>query len=388
GFGGGMGNIGAPGLPGLGSFVPGGGGGGGGLGGAIFNEAGTVSIINSTLVDNTAQGGFSLNGNGGDGDGGAVFNLEGDLSVRYSTLANNVVISGNGGNGGNKAGSAIYNLKRSVHTSPAAASGTTLSLSVESSIIAGAAADMCHLWASHPISPHQNIVQHPGNCGLNQSSKALDPLLGPLSNYGGPTDVMLPQLGSPAIDGTACQWTQQQPGYPFADAPSTDQRGVLRPQGMACDIGAAEVIASSGAVTQLDDSHEFARYGSTLNYVFTLHNASGSALIHATIHSQVPQQIDVTAMSWQCFASQGSTCIHDGTGALEDSNVQLAAHSTMTWYISAPVKPDAIGSTLSMDVSVDSLLHQPYQLSDTDTLVIFRDGFDPEMTAGNTETPP
>ncbi len=56
-----------------------------------------------------------------------------------------------------------------------------------------------------------------------------DPRLGPLRDNGGPTKTMLPAPGSPVIDaGGVC---------PVA----TDQRGIPRPQGAACDIGAVEV---------------------------------------------------------------------------------------------------------------------------------------------------
>jgi hypothetical protein len=48
----------------------------------------------------------------------------------------------------------------------------------------------------------------------------LDPLLTALGNYGGPTPVHIPKLGSPAIDGVQ-----------GIDGPLTNQRGLLRPQG-------------------------------------------------------------------------------------------------------------------------------------------------------------
>ena len=56
-------------------------------------------------------------------------------------------------------------------------------------------------------------------------------MLGPLADNGGPTEThdLLP--GSPAIDA----------GSPGCPPPDTDQRGVARPQGVACDIGAVEV---------------------------------------------------------------------------------------------------------------------------------------------------
>jgi len=71
------------------------------------------------------------------------------------------------------------------------------------------------------------------HCGI-QISYGLDPLLGPLANNGGSTltHALLP--GSPAIDA----------GDPAvcAAAPvnNLDHRGVARPQGSACDIGAVE----------------------------------------------------------------------------------------------------------------------------------------------------
>jgi hypothetical protein len=59
-----------------------------------------------------------------------------------------------------------------------------------------------------------------------------DPKLGPLADNGGPTLTYAPQAGSPAID-----------EVPKSAAPcsATDQRGVSRPQGAACDAGAYEI---------------------------------------------------------------------------------------------------------------------------------------------------
>jgi hypothetical protein len=60
-----------------------------------------------------------------------------------------------------------------------------------------------------------------------------DPLLATLGNYGGYTQTIPLQAGSSAID------TGNN-----AICPATDQRGVARPQGAHCDIGAFERIAS------------------------------------------------------------------------------------------------------------------------------------------------
>jgi hypothetical protein len=57
-----------------------------------------------------------------------------------------------------------------------------------------------------------------------------DPLLTSLSNYGGPVPTMWPLTGSPAVDAVDA-----------ASCPATDQRGVARPVGGTCDIGAVEI---------------------------------------------------------------------------------------------------------------------------------------------------
>jgi hypothetical protein len=57
----------------------------------------------------------------------------------------------------------------------------------------------------------------------------IDPRLGPFDYYGGPTPTMPLLAGSPAIDAAAA-----------AQCPALDQRGIARPYGGGCDIGAFE----------------------------------------------------------------------------------------------------------------------------------------------------
>jgi hypothetical protein len=102
GFGGGGGGIygaaGYGGGEGGTRVIAAGGGGGAGLGGAIFNEAGTVVITNSTLSGNTAVGGAgglsAVNGAAGKGLGGGLFNHNGVITVTGSTFSNNTAAQG------------------------------------------------------------------------------------------------------------------------------------------------------------------------------------------------------------------------------------------------------------------------------------------------------
>jgi hypothetical protein len=72
------------------------------------------------------------------------------------------------------------------------------------------------------------------SCGFTEPSDlvVVDAMLGPLQDNGGPTEThdLLP--GSPAIDA----------GSMDCPPPDTDQRGVARPQGAGCDIGAVEYV--------------------------------------------------------------------------------------------------------------------------------------------------
>ena len=78
-----------------------------------------------------------------------------------------------------------------------------------------------------------NLIQNTNGCTIvgDQTGNiyGADPLLGPLQDNGGPTWTHALLAGSPAID-----------AGPTNTSPSVDQRGMLRPQGPAEDIGAFE----------------------------------------------------------------------------------------------------------------------------------------------------
>jgi hypothetical protein len=73
------------------------------------------------------------------------------------------------------------------------------------------------------------------------SLNAIDPRLGPLADYGGPTLTMALLAGSPALDAA-------DPAF----CPPTDQRGRLRPFGAGCDIGAFESAPPYNIIGQVN----------------------------------------------------------------------------------------------------------------------------------------
>lgn len=110
-----------------------------------------------------------------------------------------------------------------------------------------------------------------GWAGENNIGEGLDALLGALSDDGGSTMTLLPGTDSPPLDAIA-----------FTDGEclvDTDQRGIVRPQGDACDIGAVEVAVTSDPLEPDTDPVEPADGDDPV--ASTINTASGSITILA-----------------------------------------------------------------------------------------------------------
>jgi hypothetical protein len=211
------------------------------MGGAIFNDAGTVSLINSTLSANTAQGGGGhLSGNAS-GFGGAIFNYMGTVTLDFVTLSGNTVVAGNGANSFTSPGSADGGAIYSLGDNPAvcqsggnvcATTGATLTMS--NSITANSSGST-HDIVVGVINGGSSTSSGGGNLVMTQSGfggtvvSTANPQLNALIGGGGIWNVLVPKAGSPAINAAAC------------DGTATDQRGVARPStGTQCDIGSVQ----------------------------------------------------------------------------------------------------------------------------------------------------
>jgi CSLREA domain-containing protein len=231
-----------------------------GYGGGLFN-GGTMRLTESTVSANVTGWGWQS-------PGGGICNL-GKLALTNSTISGNragLDIAGEHGAPGDIAGigGGIYNdgsLTASHSTiahnsggSPGGVANGPMTAAFRNTIVAGnAATKSAQSDCSGSLASHDyNLLGDNTGCTftpqahdqVGTGSNPIDPALGPLADNGGPptgfggapwTHAL--QYGSPALNAGSCVHID---GNPLA----ADQRGVPRPQGLACDVGAFEARRS------------------------------------------------------------------------------------------------------------------------------------------------
>jgi CSLREA domain-containing protein len=211
-------------------------GGGGGIRvEPVGAKGGTLKMTNVTISGNSTTG-----------SSGAGLDNEGE------TTATNVTFTGNASAG---EGGGVLNASTGMLTLNAATIAADLAAEKAAGIDNLAAAanvrvrntivtDGCSGAASPAVASQGHNLDAGNTCGFAALGDLINknPLLGPLANNGGPTE--LPTLalgvGSPALE-----------AGDNATCPTTDERGLLRPHGPVCDIGAFEysppIVATSSA---------------------------------------------------------------------------------------------------------------------------------------------
>jgi hypothetical protein len=217
--------------------------GGGGLGMIGSN----LNVADSTITDNVGFGA----GGGGIGSFASTFRIE------NSTISHNTSFSGYGGGGiinfaagatSTISSSTIFENQNDSGRGDAIADafsgpGTMV---VKNSVLASptrGVSDDCYAAPGVVVSQGHNIAGD-GTCFLTGPGdmNSTNPLLGPLANNGGNTLTHALLNGSPAIDAIPLADCTNIGGVPIV----TDQRGVARPQGSRCDIGAYELLSVDG----------------------------------------------------------------------------------------------------------------------------------------------
>jgi predicted outer membrane repeat protein len=200
------------------------------LGGGISNY-GTLTISDSTFSGNTAS----------DGGGAIHAASDAELNILNTTISGNTARRGGGIYAGGPVASnaaTLTNVTLANNVTPATAANTgganirlegNINITLRNTIIATSTAglDNCVDNSAGSIVVEGGNLQFPNaTCGAMPSA---DPLLSPLADNGGLTATHAIAANSPARN-TANNDTCR----------PTDQRGVLRPQDINCDIGAFE----------------------------------------------------------------------------------------------------------------------------------------------------
>jgi CSLREA domain-containing protein len=289
--------------------------------------------------------------------GGGVEAASGTVTITDTTIAGNSVTTTTSPNTG-AAGIDVYDLTVSPtftndtialntspnHTTPAGLwRNTTHPGTYANTIVAANAPNDC-AWSASPqtaITVTAPNLDSDSACftGSGAIHSATPRLAAPADN-GGPTDTVALLSGSPAIDtGSNCL--------------TTDQRGLPRPMGPQCDIGAFELwpgSVSTGAPT------EVARGGATLNGLANPENAGtsvhfdygtttayGSQTSAQSIGSgasEIPFSASVSGLTpgttyhYRAVATNGVDTVYGGdqvftTGALPDNSFQVGAPKGM-----------------------------------------------------------
>jgi len=234
-----------------------------------FSVSGTITLVGSQLPTITAAGGaltmdgtgqtLTISGNNlvrvmqvaagasltlnhvtiangiATGDYGAGINNLGTLTITNSTFSGNSAAGGFGAGVYNTGGGTVT-LRNTILANNTSGGNCSGAINIDGG----------------------NNIDDGATCGWGSASGSMSstpPLLGALANNGGPTQTFALLTGSPAIDGVTFNGSNS--------APSTDQRGVPRPQGPRYDIGAFEL--DNITITRADP------------------NPTGAATVHFTV---------------------------------------------------------------------------------------------------------
>jgi hypothetical protein len=188
---------------------------GGGLEIADSNGDRTITITNSTFSGNTATRADAVGG----GINFLIYPYIVGVTLTNCTIAGNTVADGVSGNGMylDNAGTFTLNITNCV-----------LSNGTAGNFTAGGAAPTIN--RSYTLVRDGTMSAYAGTGNLDST----DPSLESLGDYGGELTTHALGLGSPCVDaGTS------------TGAPSTDERGTVRPKGAAYDMGAFEAVVPS-----------------------------------------------------------------------------------------------------------------------------------------------
>jgi hypothetical protein len=171
--------------------------------------------------------------------------------------------------------------------------------------------------------------------------------------------------------GTAYAVTvQTQPSGPAQVCTVAHGSGTL-PDADVADVAVTCAPPQPNLSLSLDDGSDYARYGQVRDYVVTLSNSGGAAAANVAVNAEYGTAFDPAGTTWICTGEGGAQCAAMGSGPFADT-ATLPAGSRVTWTVSVPLLGDSSEGSATLRVTASGVP----DAVDTDTLVIFRDGFD------------
>jgi hypothetical protein len=359
----------------MGTSGSGGAGAGGASGGGIAVTGGSAMITNSTFTANVSglggdggdapgggHQGFGNGGNAGNGStGGGVF-VRGGATVTLSnvTIADNQVsvagTPGISGTGGAAGAAGIPPFGGGVYTNGSPATN------MKDTLLAGNGLGNC---AGSTTDGGHNLSFGDASCPAAFAGG--DPKLGALRDNGGPTPTKGLGAGSAAIDrGAGCG--------------TTDQRGVLRPVGTGCDIGAYEFappVVSTGSPSAISATTAI------LNGAVITNNASATAVFEfgeTTAYGSQAPMIALTGLR-SVPVSAPLTGLTPGTTyhyRLIGTSPDLSVATPDATFTTAPAPPGAPSTTQTpaltrLSIAPSSFFAAPFKHHKTGTSITYTD---------------
>jgi predicted outer membrane repeat protein len=335
----------------------------GGSGGGVYAEYGTLTISGSTISGNEAAlagaiaadtadltiGSSTIFGNKA-GLVGAVFAVGGPFSMESSTVSDNEAGSYGGLllvggfvtiNGSTIAG----NLDKHLLLDGTYNGGVLIEsddANITNTIISSAGGTDCEVYdlSSAPASLTTNVnnfVKDASCSPLLSGDPMLDPL--GLQDNGGPTETIALLSGSPAIDaGSGC--------------PATDQRGIVRPQGSHCDIGAYEFVPSTSII--VGSSFNPSTYGGSVTFTATITDSEAASEPTGTVTFK-DGGTDITGCAGIAVSSGIAACtLSTLTGGDHAVTAEYTSDSSFSGSTSEPVTQTVNGANQTVTVTASA----------------------------------
>ncbi|RPJ00918.1 MAG: DUF11 domain-containing protein, partial [Chloroflexi bacterium] len=365
-------------------------------GGGIYNFGSSPTLTNATFSGNSASNGYgggicnsgsspsltsvTFSGNSASGSGGGMANR----STSHPTLTNatfsansaaaggglynestsnpmlnNVTFSGNSANNGS--GGGMHN----ANSSP----------TLKNVIIANSASggDCVNFSSSLNAASANNLMEDSAAAcdlldGVNGNLIGQDPMLAALANHGGSTQTFALLPGSPAIDAGDDATCAAVP------VNNLDQRGITRPQGAACDIGAFE--SRGFALTKTSGDHQSTPIQTTFpnplvvsvtsaagepvnggQVIFTA-PASGASLTTTPITLTISQGVVSSTVTANSILGAYSV-VANALGAANVAFDLANDPASTTTAIASALNPSVVGQAVTFTATVTSTLGVP-----------------------------